>query len=77
MAESFGKSFTVVEVTVDDGQTQIWIALAKASQALTLVLAAAPEGATAEVLNVALTPKQQRLFEELNLEPGDVCRVDK
>ncbi|UPK40193.1 hypothetical protein IVB18_06040 [Bradyrhizobium sp. 186] len=71
MGESFGKSFTVVEVTGEDGETQIWIAVAKPSQALTLVLAAVPEGWTAEVLDVALTPKQQRLFEELNLAPGD------
>lgn len=77
MAESFGKSFTVVEVAVDDAQTQVWIAVARPSQAPTLVLAAVPEGSTAKVLEVELTPKQQRLFEELNLEPGDVCRVDR
>ena len=77
MAESFGSSFSVVEVTADDSKTQLWIAVAKPSQALTLVLAAVPEGWTAEVLNVALTAKQQRMFEELNLAPGDVCRVDK
>ncbi|OSJ36516.1 hypothetical protein BSZ19_03760 [Bradyrhizobium japonicum] len=40
MAESFGSSFSVVQVTADDTTTQIWIALAKPSQALTLVLAA-------------------------------------
>jgi hypothetical protein len=77
MAESFGKSFTVVQVTADDGKTQIWITLAKPSQAPTLVLAAVPEGWTAEVLNVALTAEQQRMFEELNLEPGDVHRLDR
>lgn len=77
MGETFGESFTVVEVTADDAKTQIWIAVAKPSQALTLVLAAVPEGCTAEVLTVTLTPKQQRMFEELNLAPGDVCRVDK
>lgn len=77
MAESFGNSFTVVEVTADNGETQIWIAVAKPSQAVTLVLAAAPEGSTAEVLSVALTPNQQRMFEELNLEPGDVRRLDR
>ncbi|MHC2295371.1 hypothetical protein [Bradyrhizobium barranii] len=47
MAESFGDSFAVVEVTADDGETQIWIAVAKPSQAVTLVLVAAPEGSTA------------------------------
>jgi hypothetical protein len=77
MAESFGSSFSVVEVTADDSKTQLWIAVAKPSQALTLVLAAVPEGWTAEVLDVALTAKQQQMFEELNLAPGDVCRVDK
>ncbi|MCP3400229.1 hypothetical protein [Bradyrhizobium sp. CCGB20] len=77
MAESFGNSFTVVQVTGDDTKTQIWLAVAKPSQALTLVLAAVPEGWTAQVLNVALTPKQQRTFEELHLAPGDVYRLDK
>ncbi|WP_245471196.1 hypothetical protein [Bradyrhizobium genosp. SA-3] len=77
MAESFGNTFTVVQVTADDTTTQIWIALAKPSQAITLVLAAVPEGWTAEVLNVAMSPKQQRLFEQLNLQPGDVHRLDK
>ncbi|MET4384379.1 hypothetical protein ABIB73_000114 [Bradyrhizobium sp. F1.4.3] len=77
MAESFGNSFTVVEVTADDGETQIWIAAAKPSQALTLVLAAAPEGSTAELLDIAPTSEQQRTLEELNLEPGDVHRLDK
>lgn len=76
MGESFGTTFTVVEVTSDDGKTQVWIAVAKPSQALTLVLAAAAEGSTAEVLNVALTPAQQRTFEELSLGPGDVHRLD-
>ena len=77
MGESFGKSFTVVEVTAHDKETQVWIAVAKPSQALTLVLAAATEGWTAQVLDVALTAEQQRLFEELKLQPGDVHRVDK
>lgn len=77
VGESFGKSFTVVEVTIDDNKTQIWLALAKPSQALTLVLAAAPEGSTAQVLDVALTVEQQKMFEELNLQPGDIRRLDK
>ncbi|MGY4358560.1 hypothetical protein ACVWZR_007686 [Bradyrhizobium sp. i1.3.1] len=62
MAESFGNSFTVVQLTGDDTKTHIWIALAKPSQALTLILAAVPEGWAAEVLNIALTAEQQRLF---------------
>ncbi|UPK30957.1 hypothetical protein [Bradyrhizobium sp. 195] len=78
MAESFGNSFTIVEVTSDDSPQptrQMWLALAKPSQALTLVLAAVPEGWTAEVVTAVLTEKQQRMFEELNLEPGDVYRI--
>ncbi|MFK4725374.1 hypothetical protein ABIE89_006474 [Bradyrhizobium niftali] len=80
MAESFGNSFTIVEVSSDDLSTdeptkQHWIAFAKPSQALTLVLAAVPEGWTAELLTQPLTQQQQRLFEELNLRPGDVYRL--
>ncbi|MVT71417.1 hypothetical protein GPL21_41275 [Bradyrhizobium pachyrhizi] len=80
MAESFGNTFTVVEVTADNlspDQSQIWIALAKPDQALTLVLAAVPEGWTAEDLDVQLTGSQQRVFEDLNLNPGDVYRLTK
>ncbi|WP_338830035.1 hypothetical protein [Bradyrhizobium sp. 27S5] len=82
MAESFGNSFAVVEVTADDlspdvAEQQIWIALAKPSQALTLVLAAVPEGWTAELLDVEVTGEQERMFEELNLKPGDVYRLTK
>jgi len=82
MAESFGNSFTIVEVTADDlsadGPTkQFWIAFAKPSQALTLVLAAVPEGWTAELVVQPLTQEQQRLFEELNLKPGDVYRLPR
>ncbi|MDA9401503.1 hypothetical protein [Bradyrhizobium sp. CCBAU 45389] len=78
MAESFGNSFTIVEVTSDEvpPTKQLWLALAKPSQALTLVLAAVPEGWTAEVVPAILTEKQQKMFEELNLGPGDVYRID-
>ncbi|MCC8964737.1 hypothetical protein H8A95_21055 [Bradyrhizobium sp. Pear76] len=78
MAESFGTSFTIVEVTSDgvpEPTKQMWLALAKPNQALTLVLAAVPEGWTAEVVPAVLTEKQQRMFEELNLKPGDVYRI--
>jgi hypothetical protein len=78
MAESFGNSFTVVEVTLDEASgptTQIWLALAKPSQAVTLVLAAVPEGWTAQVLPTVLTEKQQRTFEEVKLKPGEVYRL--
>ncbi|GMO10607.1 hypothetical protein BwSH20_74350 [Bradyrhizobium ottawaense] len=53
----------------------MWLALAKPSQALTLVLAAVPEGWTAEIVPTVLTAKQQSLFQELNLEPGEVYRL--
>ncbi|UWU77901.1 hypothetical protein N2603_05400 [Bradyrhizobium huanghuaihaiense] len=78
MAESFGNSFTLVEVTSDAAPKptkQMWLALAKPSQALTLVLAAVPEGWTAEVVPAVLSEKQQRMFQELNLRPGEVYRL--
>ena len=78
MAESFGNSFTLVEVTSDgtaEPTTQMWIALAKPSQAVTLVLAAVPEGWTAEVVPAVLTEKQFKLFEEIELEPSGVHRL--
>ncbi|PDT69379.1 hypothetical protein CO683_10915 [Bradyrhizobium ottawaense] len=67
----------MVEVTSDDARPakQMWLALAKPSQALTLVLAAVPEGWTAEIVPTVLTAKQQSLFQELNLEPGEVYRL--
>lgn len=78
MAESFGNTFALVEVTSDDGAVptkQMWLALAKPSQALTLVLAAVPEGWTAEVVPVVLSEKQQTMFQELKLEPGEVYKL--
>lgn len=77
MAESFGNSFTFVEVTSDGPQPkrEMWVALAKPNQALTLVLADLPEGWTAEIISTVLTEKQQRMFEELKLSPGDVYRI--
>lgn len=80
MAEFFGNSFTIVEVTTDDPSTdgaspQFWVALAKPAQALTLVLAAVPEGWTAELAAQELTDEQWQTFERLNLRPGDVYRL--
>jgi hypothetical protein len=80
MAESFGNTFTIVEVTAEgpsaaEPTKQLWIALAKPSQALTPVLAAVPEGWTAELLDARLTEKQQKTFAELCLKPGDVYRL--
>jgi hypothetical protein len=49
-----------------------WVAAAKPSQALTLVLAASPEGWTAELMSERLTQKQQAALDRLNLKPGEV-----
>lgn len=76
MAESFGNRFTVVEVLADDTRTtQIWIARAKPRQAITLILTSVPEGWTAEVLDISLTSEQQKMLEELDLQPGDVHKI--
>jgi len=75
MAESFGSEFTIIEVTSDEVLSptkQMWVALAKPNQALTQVLANVPEGWTAEIVPANLTEKQRRLFEEIDLKPGDV-----
>jgi hypothetical protein len=82
MAESFGTAFTLVEVMADDGSegrptTEFWVAAAKPSQALTLVLAAVSEGWTAELVIDRLTQQQQASLEKLNLKPGEVCKVTK
>ena len=76
MAESFGDAFTIVEVTSDTGATtEAWLALAKPNQAITLVLAAVPEGWTAQILPVVISEKQRRMFEEIKLKPGEVYRL--
>ena len=80
MAESFGDKFTVAEVTADDlerPKKELWGALAKPHQALTLVLAAVPEGWTAEVATGQLTPKQSEALRKLHLEPGEVRKLTK
>jgi hypothetical protein len=82
MAESFGIGFTIVEVTADDWpagrpRKEFWVAAAKPSQALTLVLAAVPEGWTAELVTDRVTQQQQASLEKLNLKPGEVCKLTK
>ena len=78
MAESFGKAFSVVELTADSGSTsEIWLALAKPSQAVTLVLAAVPEGWTAQVVPAVLSETQLKTFGEINLKPGEVRRLSR
>ena len=82
MAESFGSAFTIVEVTADDWSAgrpkkEFWVAAAKPSQALTLVLAAVSEGWTAELVTNPVTKQQQAALEQLNLKPGEVCKLTK
>jgi hypothetical protein len=82
MAESFGSAFTIVEVTADDWSAgrpreELWVAAAKPSQALTLVLAAVPEGWTAELVTDRVTQQQQAALGKLNLRPGEVCKLTK
>lgn len=76
MGESFGNEFTIVEVSPDTGSTtEVWVALAKPNQAVTLVLASVPEGWMARVVPTVLTDRQQSTFEEIKLKPGDVYRL--
>jgi uncharacterized membrane protein len=80
MAESFGAEFTIVEVTSDDLSAptkQMWVALAKPSQALTLVLASVPEGWTAEIVRVVLLEEEQRTLGEIKLKPGEVYKLTR
>ncbi|RZN14435.1 hypothetical protein [Bradyrhizobium sp. Leo121] len=79
MAESFGNEFTIVEVTGDDTAIrptkQLWVAAAKPSQALTLVLTAIPEGWTAELATRQLTRQQLKELQNLHLKPGEVHKL--
>ena len=70
MAESFGNAFTIVQVTADVWSTgrpqhQVWVAD---------VLAAVPEGWTAEI-KTDLTQQQRSALEKLNLKPGEICEL--
>jgi hypothetical protein len=78
-AESFGNEFTLVEVTADGltGRKQLWVALAKPNQAVTLVLTAVPEGWTAELATMHLTRQQLNALENFNLKPGEVRELTK
>jgi hypothetical protein len=81
MGESFGEEFTVVEVTADDlgsrPRRQLWVAVAKPEQAITLVLTAVPEGWTGKLATGHLTPKQQAAMRDLRLKPGEVYELTK
>ena len=73
MGESFGDELIVVEVASDDPKPtkQLWLAFAKPNQALTLV----PEGWTGQIIPATPSEKQQKLFQEVGLKPGEVRRV--
>ena len=77
MGESFGDALVVVEVASDDPKPtkQLWLAFAKPNQALTLVLAQVPEGWTGQIISATPSEKQQKLFQEVGLKPGEVRRV--
>lgn len=77
MAESFGNSLTLVEVTSDDPEptTQMWLAWAKPGQAVALVLEKVPEGWTADVVAAVFTERQLELFHEVRLKPGEVYKL--
>ena len=80
MAESFGNEFTFVEVRSDDldrSEKQLWVALAKPDQAITLVLSAVPEGWTASLASGQLAAEQSDALKNLRLEPGDVHKLSK
>jgi len=74
MAQSFVGGFHLVEVKTDElvrglPKKQLWVAATKRDQAITLVLAAVPEGWTAVLLDTRLEPEEAAL---LNSRPGDV-----
>lgn len=77
MGESFGNLLTIVEVTPDAAgseRKQFWVAAAKESQAITLVLAAVPEGWTADLVT-GISDEQQTALGGLHLKPGEVYRL--
>ena len=78
MAESFGTKLTLIEVRSDESispKKRLWVAAAKPSQALTLVLSAVPEGWIAELATAPLTRQQLQRLASLNLKPGEVCEL--
>jgi hypothetical protein len=78
MAESFGNEFTIVEVTADGpDHSQLWVAVAKPGQAVTLVLSEVPEGWTADVLEAVLNEAFLKDLRKLRLRPGEVRKLTK
>ena len=77
MAESFGTEFTIVEVTADNwGRSiELWVAFAKPSQAVALVLAEVPKGCSAEIVAASPTPALRKALWNLRLDPGEVRKL--
>jgi hypothetical protein len=79
MAQSFGDEIQLVEVTTDDlvrgePKKQLWAAAAGSELAVTLVLAAVPEGWAAALSDVQLEPEE---VAELKMQPGEVRELTK
>ena len=78
MAESFGNEFTIVEVMADrSDRPQLWVAVAKPDQAVTLVLSEVPKGWTADVLEAVLTEALLKDLRKLRLQPGELRKLTK
>jgi hypothetical protein len=79
MAESFGSELTIVEVIPDEDspRKELWVAAAKPSQAVTLVLTEVPEGWTAHLATGHLTEIQLAGLQNLKLKPGEVRKLPK
>jgi hypothetical protein len=74
MPQSFDGELQLIEVTTDEfvrglPTIQVWVAAAHREQAITLVLAAVPEGWTAVISDVRLEPGEAAL---LKMQPGEV-----
>ena len=78
MAKSFGNEFTIVEVTADrSDRPQLWVAVAKPDQAVTLVMSEVPKGWTADVLEAVLTEALLKDLRKLRLQPGELRKLTK
>ena len=79
MGQSFGSGIQLVEVTTDElvrgvAKRKLWAAAARPELAVALILAAVPEGWTAALSDVRLTPEETAA---LKMQPGDVRELTK
>ena len=79
MAHSFGDGIQLVEVTTDElvrgePEKQLWAAAARPGLAISLVLAAVPEGWAASLSDVQLKPEE---VAALKMQPGEVRELKK